>query len=50
LVDRAQAQPDVTARLSAQLSNWRQSLPPPRWPLHTTTQVRMCTKETEWVY
>lgn len=48
--DVAADHPDLTKTLSAKLDGWRANQPPPAWPLHATSSVNICGRETERVY
>ncbi|WP_231958808.1 sulfatase family protein [Altererythrobacter sp. B11] len=48
--DLSTTDPATRAALTKAIEDWRASLPPPRWPLRTTTEVTINGHRTEMVY
>lgn len=48
--DVASEHPEVAAKLSGAIADWRKSLPTPRWKLHFTRPITVDGRKTEWVY
>jgi len=48
--DLSARDPQIEAKLAADVERWRASLPLPLWPLRFTRKVMIDGRETEWVY
>jgi len=50
LNDIGDTHPALRDGLTADMNTWRATLPKPLWPLHSTRQITINGRDTEWVY